>query len=185
MGKQVCSNGHQWKTRFQPVPSELRCPEDGCGLPAEPMLKARSGGPGLGTPESRPLADAHARFSGLVTEWPCFFADAVEGRRRRPGHNCWGPKDPHHLIPARFIRAHYGDLPDPELADILYAPIVGVPLCRAAHDAVERHSDYVYWHELDPELIAQCQEWERRYPDRKSLLEQLRLESPVKEATHA
>jgi hypothetical protein len=106
----------------------------------------------------------------------------VEGKRRRPGHSCWGQKDPHHLIPARIIKAHYGDLPDPELADILYAPIIGMPLCRAAHDAVERHFDYVYWHELDPELIVQCREWERRYPGRRSLLDQLRLESPVREA---
>jgi hypothetical protein len=111
MGNQVCSNGHRWKTRFQPASSELRCPEPGCGLPAEPTLKARSTALGGGAAEPKVLAEAHSRFSALVTEWPCFFADAVEGRPRRPDHNCWGPKDPHHLIPARFIKAHYGELP--------------------------------------------------------------------------
>src|ERR1700749_1029135 len=143
MGNQVCSNGHRWKTRFTPAPSELRCPEDGCGLPAEPTLKARLGGPGLGAPEARPLADAHARFSGLVTEWPCFF------KEHRCGHSRWGDIDPHHLIPADWIKQNFRDLPDIELADILYAPILGTPLCRKAHEAVEARTAYIHWHELD------------------------------------
>ena len=122
MGRQVCGNGHEWKTRFQPYPSELRCPKDGCGLSAEPSLKSKGGGLGSSAPESRILSDAHTRFSLLVTEWPCFFSE------RREGHGCWGPKDPHHLIPAAWIKATFRDLPDVDLASILYEPIVGVPL---------------------------------------------------------
>lgn len=181
MANYHCRHGHTWKGKSSLSkafdPAELICPK--CEAPAETFNG--TGQSSLRKAESGVLAEAHARFTTLVTEWPCFFADRANGVLRRPDHSCWGRKDPHHLIPARFIKAHYGDLPDPELADILYAPIIGVPLCRRAHDAVERHSDYVYRHELDPALIVQCQEWERRYPDRRSLLEQLRLESPVRE----
>jgi hypothetical protein len=173
MGKQICSNGHQWQSRFHPSPSELRCPEDGCGLPAEPTLKARSGGSGLSAPESRSLADAHARFSTLVTEWPCFF------REHRRGHTCWGDIDPHHLVPASWIKQTFRDLPDVELADILYAPIIGTPLCRKAHEAVEARTEFIHWHELDPELIEFCKAIEAKYPGRPSMLERLKLESPA------
>lgn len=179
MGKQTCRNGHDWKSRFQPSPAELRCPEPGCGLYAEPSLKAKSGGHGLQSePESSVLAEAHGRFSTLVTEWPCFFADKVSGQRRRPGHHCWGDIDPHHLIPADFIRKYFGDLPDPELADILYAPIIGVALCRTAHEAVEARTDFIHWQELDPELVVFCVRMDKRYPERRSLLERLKVESP-------
>lgn len=176
MAKQHCANGHQWKSAFQPRPSELRCPKDGCGLPAEPKLKARSG-PGLrAEPEPRILADAHSRFSTLVTEWPCFF------RARRKGHTCWGDLDPHHLVPASWIKQTFGDLPDVDLADILYAPIIGVPLCRKAHEAVEaRVSEFIYFDELEPECVQFCKEVDEKCPGRPSMLERLKLESPVRE----
>lgn len=181
MANYACRNGHAWQGKSSLSagfsPAELRCPE--CGAGAEPKLKQSSGRRNaVQAGESPVIAEAHARFTALVTEWPCWFTDRVEGKRRRPDHRCWGRRDPHHLIPASFIREHFGDLPDPELADILYAPIIGVPLCRAAHEAVERRSDYVYWHELDPELIDFCQRMDRRYPDRSSLTARLRLESP-------
>jgi hypothetical protein len=182
MGKQVCSNGHEWKTRFQPSPRERWCPEDGCGLPAEPSLKAKHGGPSLSKPESRVLADAHTRFSILVCEWPCWFAE------RRDAHSCWGDIDPHHLVPASFIKEQFGTLPDPELADILYAPIIGVSLCRKAHEAVEKRvSQFIFWHELDPECKDFCRRIDRKYASRhpkpQSMLERLKLESPQKSKT--
>lgn len=179
MGRQVCGSGHEWRSRFQPHPSELRCPEDGCGLPAEPTLKAKSGGLGSSASESRVLADAHSRFTSLVTEWPCFFAD------RPQGHTCWGDIDPHHLVPASWIKQTFRDLSDPELADILYAPIIGTPLCRKAHEAVEARTQFVYWHELGPELIEFCKQIEAKYPDRPSILERLKLESPIKQGAAA
>jgi hypothetical protein len=175
MGKQVCPNGHEWKSRFQPSPRELFCKEDGCGLPAEPSLRSKSSGPGLRASEARVVADAHSRFSSLVTEWPCFF------RSRRKGHTCWGDIDPHHLVPADWIRQTYRDLPDVDLADILYAPIIGTPLCRKAHEAVEaRLSEFIFWHELDAECIEFCKAIDAKHPGRPSMLERLKLESPVK-----
>jgi hypothetical protein len=179
MANYACANGHTWSGKSNLSkgfsPSELRCPEMGCSLPAEPKLKQGSGGMGSSAPESRVLADAHTRFSSLVTEWPCFFAD------RRAGHGCWGPRDPHHLLPASWLKATFGDLSDIDLADILYAPIIGTPLCRKAHEAVEARTEFIYWHELDPELIEFCKRKEEEFPGRPSLLERLKLESPVKE----
>ncbi len=176
MGRQVCPSGHEWKTRFNASPRERFCPEDGCGLPAEPTLKQRNGGAGLGAPEPRVIADAHTRFSSLVCEWPCWFSE------RRSGHTCWGDIDPHHLVPADWIRQTFRDLPDVDLGDILYAPIIGVPLCRKAHDAVERRvSEFIYWHELDPECVEFCKQVDAKHPGRPSMLERLKLESPIRE----
>jgi hypothetical protein len=177
MGKQVCGNGHEWKSRFQPSFAELRCPEDGCGLPAEPSLKA--GRSGLSKPEPRAIADAHTRFSSLVCEWPCWFRD------HRNGHTCWGDLDPHHLVPASWIKDTFRDLSDVELGDILYAPIIGTPLCRKAHDAVENRSAYIYWHELDPECAEFCKQVDARYPGRPSMLSRLELESPKRDSVAA
>jgi hypothetical protein len=179
MADYACSSGHTWSGKSSLSkgfsPSELRCPEMGCNLPAEPKLKARGNGRGSGATEPRVLADAHTRFSSLVTEWPCFFSE------HRRNHQCWGPKDPHHLLPASWIKATFRDLPDVDLADILYAPIIGVPLCRKAHEAVEARTEFIYRHELEPELLVFCERKEQEFPGRPSLLERLKLESPVKE----
>lgn len=189
MADYSCRNDHAWKgksslsPRFHP--SELRCPD--CGCQAEPKLKQSSGRRnGVQASESPIVAEAHARFTTLVTEWPCFLADKVAGKPRRPDHRCWGRKDPHHLVPADWIRRTFGDLPDVELADILYAPILGVPLCRlVGHEAVERAvSEHIYWHELDDEAKDFCRRIDERY-GRESMLERLRLECPVREAVSA
>lgn len=175
MGWQTCPSGHRWKSRFQAHPSELFCKE--CGEAAVPTLKAKTGGTGLSAaPESPILAEAHLRFTQLVTEWGCWARD------NRLGHRCWGPLDPHHLAPASWIRQTYRDLPDDELAAILYAPILGCPACRLFHEGLENRSEVIYFEELDPELIEFAQKVDRRYPDRPSLLARLELESPRKAA---
>jgi hypothetical protein len=180
MANYDCRNGHTWIARSNLSrgfsPAELRCPEDGCGLPAEPKLKASRSGGGLSKPESRVLTDAHTRFSTLVTEWPCWF------KEHRRGHSCWGDLDPHHLVPASWIKDTFRDLPDVDLGDILYAPIIGTPLCRKAHEAVENRSEHIYWHDLDPELIEFCKRVDAKHPGRPSMLSRLQLESPVREA---
>lgn len=174
-----CRNGHTWKSaKFKPQPHERMCRE--CGLPAEASLKSNAGSGLQKATEPRILADAHTRFSQLVTEWPCFL------EARRPGHKCYGPRDPHHLVPASWIKETYGDLSDPELADILYAPIVGCSLCRDGHEAVERRvSEFIFRRELDPELFAFCRKVDRRYPDRPSMVTRLELESPTSKAAAA
>lgn len=140
-------------------------------------MKSGASGLGLtGKSESRAMADAHTRFSSLVCEWPCFF------RGRRKGHSCWGGLDPHHLVPASWLRDTFHDLSDVELGDILYAPIIGVPLCRKAHEAVEaRVSEFIYWDELEPECVAFCKGIDEKYPGRPSMLARLELESPRRE----
>jgi hypothetical protein len=178
VGKHTCENGHEWKSRFQPAPSELRCPE--CGEYAQPKLKARNAGPGLrAQAESPTVAAAHERFTELVTEWPCW------AKAHRRDHRCWGPIDPHHLVPASWIKSTYGQLPSELLAEILYAPIIGAPLCRKAHEAVESRSLIIAWHELDDELKVFCRTLDERYPQLPSMLARLQLESPSESSGRA
>lgn len=55
------------------------------------------------------------------------------------------------MIEAQFLRCHFRGL-----WEIIYAPELGVALCReGAHDPVTRHSDYIF---LD-ELPARCVEF--------------------------
>lgn len=183
-----CANGchdgegvEPFKTEsFERQPHETNCPECGGRLLTgmERNARKRSGSSLRAKAETPAIAEAHARFSQLVTEWPCFFSDKVDGKRRRPDHKCWGPTDPHHAVPASWIREHYRDLSDVELAEILYAPIIGIPLCRRGHEEVEARTGYVYWHELDEELIAFVQSIDAKYPNRPSMLLRLEVESP-------
>jgi hypothetical protein len=77
-------------------------------------------------------------------------------------HHCSGPKDAHHLIPKNFIRQRFrGLLPEDELLEILFNPLIGAPLCRKAHDAVEAGSDRIYWQDLTDE----CLEYVGSLPD--------------------
>jgi hypothetical protein len=166
MANYRCPNGHEWKApgllspRFDPA--VLQCPE--CPARAETFANRKSGR-SAGTSTSPLERDLHKRFTELVTEWPCFFSDKVDGQPRRPGHECWGRLDPHHLVPVDHMVKQLGLGPE-----IVFDPIIGVPLCRRAHDAVEIRSDFVYWHELDPECIAFCR--------KHKLLSRLKIESP-------
>lgn len=108
--------------------------------------------------------DLHAHFTQAVTSWPCFFADRVDGRPRRPEHRCWGPIDPHHLVPVDYMM---------QLGlsyQVMYDPILGAPLCRLAREAVDGSIERIYWEELDPDCVAFC--------TRHGLLPRLELECP-------
>lgn len=183
MANYACRNGHTWKGKSNLShgfhPGELNCKE--CGERADPKLKQSASRNGVQAVESDLLAEAHERFSDLVTESPCFLADRIAGRPRRPDHRCWpaNHRDPHHLVPASWIKATFRDLPDVDLADILYAPIIGAPLCRVGHEAVEARTDFIYWHELDDEAKEFCRQVDEKYPGRPSMLARLELESPT------
>lgn len=178
MANYNCRNDHAWKGKSSLSPgfhpSETRCPE--CGEAAEPKMKQGGGRNGIQAVESPEIAEAHTRFSQLVTEWPCW------AKTHRPGHRCWGPVDPHHLVPASWIRHTFSDLPDDELALILYEPVIGAPVCRAYHEALENRSEVIAWHELDDEAKLFCKRIDERYPGHQSMYERLKLESPVREA---
>lgn len=135
------------------------------------------------TPAAR---NAREHFNAIVTagpDRPCFFADHTEaGEPRRPGHVCAGP---HHLVQKQWIKRYFGDLPTDELLAILFAPLLGAPLCRhGAHDPVTRRTAYIYFEELDPDLIDMCERLDRRYAAdwRPSLLARLEIECPKREA---
>ncbi|HVQ60398.1 MAG TPA: hypothetical protein VMS60_15975 [Solirubrobacterales bacterium] len=118
----------------------------------------------------------------------CFFADVTPALEpRRPRHECDGELDPHHLISKSWIQRTFNDLPEDELLEIKYAPIIGCPLCRAGHDALPanlKHGDRVFYEELDPDLIDFVQRVDRRYAKRgrPSMEARLELECPRREA---
>lgn len=132
--------------------------------------------------------EAREHFEAVVLAKPCYFTDVLyeEGPPRRPGHVCDGDCDAHHLIAKSWIQKHFGDLPEDELLAIKYAPIIGCPLCRAAHDALPANlkpGDRVYFEELDDDLIAFVVWVDERYgkPGRPSMLARLELECPRRE----
>ncbi len=175
MAHYACRNGHAWEGKSSLSrkfhSSELRCPE--CGSQNEPGMKSRA------RSESPAVAEAHTRFSELVTEWPCW------AKSHRSGHRCWGPVDPHHLVPAEWIRRTFADLPDDDLALILYEPVIGAPVCRAYHEALENRSEVIAWHELDDEAKIFCRRIDEQYPGHQSMYERLKLESPAGVSTDA
>jgi len=197
-----------YKTReFNRAPDETHCTKPGCGARLETGMernarkKAGKRGGRL-RDESSAEQIARATFSKLVCEWPCFallhracehclgngcIHDTGEvcvvcnGDKK---HHCRGRRNAHHLVPVDWLRDTFSDLPEPAFLDIAYAPILGAPACQHNfHAAIEARSDFIYWHELDPELIDFCKRIEAKYPDRPSLLERLKLESPAKEGT--
>lgn len=160
--------GHEVKVRFDPAPGERFCPEHGC--PLHPL----SGMGGQPQREGLPGEKAaKANFRRIVTRRPCFFLDRDEfGDRRRPGHTCTYPLDAHHLLPRSWLKREL-NLPPEELVAVMWDPLIGVPLCRAAHAAVERGVADIYREELNPDLIAWCEEFDAEHPDERSLVEQL------------
>jgi hypothetical protein len=69
-------------------------------------------------------------------------------------HHCTKPKDAHHLVPQRFTRKMFkAVLPEDQFVAILHNPLIGAPLCRKAHDAIEAKQDRIYFEDLTPECI--------------------------------
>jgi hypothetical protein len=132
--------------------------------------------------ETPSAKEARDLFNATVRANPCFFSDVTEaGEPRRPGHVCDGELDAHHLVEKQWIRRYFGDLPADELLAILFAPILGAPLCRyGAHEPVTRRMACIYFDELDEDLIAECRRIDERYalPSRPSLLARLEIECP-------
>lgn len=135
-------DGHLVKVGFKPSAGERFCPDHGCALRAAAPKRR-----GSGRSESEAERRARMSFNRAVCEWPCFF------QRHREGHHCTFPLDAHHLIPKQFIRQRLEVPDEAELLAVLYHPLIGAPLCRAAHEAVERGGDRIYWEELSEECI--------------------------------
>jgi hypothetical protein len=140
---------------------------------------------------------ARKEFSRLVCEWPCWAlkhrpCESCEGRGFNEGtgevcgacdgggaHHCRGRKNAHHLAPVDWMRATYGDLPEPDFLEIAFAPILGAPACQHNfHAALESRKAIIHFEELDPELIEWAQRLDAKYPSRPSMLHRLRIESP-------
>jgi hypothetical protein len=144
---------------------------------------------------------ARLHFNEVVKSWPCWFSwhrpcERCEGGGEiavplRSGgveygpqfidcpvcngdgkHHCTHPKDSHHLVPKDFIRQRFRTLPEPELLSILFNPLIGAPICRKAHEAVESGNDKIYWQDLTEE----CLEYVGSLPE--SVLVRLEIECP-------
>ena len=98
-------------------------------------------------------------FESAVLEEPCLF------RQTRPDHVCRGVRDAHHVIPKQYLRQRF-----PGRWGVIYDPAVGVTLCRAAHEAVTRHSDYVFWDEVPQRVID--------FAEARGILQRLERECP-------
>lgn len=119
---------------------------------------------------------AREHFNETVKDWPCWFrsrpGERIKGECEDCGgegamageqcsscrgygrHHCEGRKDAHHLIPKQYIRRMFqAVLPEPEFVAILFNPLIGAPLCRKAHDSIERGFDRIYWQDLSDECI--------------------------------
>lgn len=176
--KLLCRDGeHEVKVRFNPAPGERFCPEHGCQLVRLP--KAQRSSPKENLPGEKA---ARANFSRVVKANPCFFLDTDDfGNRRRPDHVCTYPLDAHHILPKGVLKRELS-LPPEEMVELIWNPLIGAPLCRAAHHLVEVGSDHIYWDELNPELIAFCERFDATHAGERSLLHRLQLESPEREA---
>ncbi len=178
--------GHPVQVRSNPPAGERICPDHGAPLspdnPAAP--KKTTGLRRSGSRESAAEKRARQRFYRVVCADPCFFSTIMpSGEKRRPGHRCRYPLDPHHLISKSWIKRELGELPETELLDLIWNPILGVCLCRGAHDAVEYgvgELDIIFRDEIAPALLVFCERFDAEHPDQRSLLAQLRLENPVR-----
>lgn len=167
-----CPEGHEVRVRsFSQRAGELICPEH-----RRPLIL-----PSARTAPRRTAKEKEAakRFAHVVCREPCFFSDQLpDGTPRREGHVCRYPLDPHHLIPKSWIE-NYIDLDEDDLIELKWNPIIGAPLCRNAHDAVEYSpSEYIYRDELSPALVVFCEEWDAAHPELRSLLGRLYEECP-------
>lgn len=133
---------------------------------------------------------ARRYFNNEVCGKRCFFADVDEfGEPRRPDHRCSYPLDGHHLVGKSWLEGNFPDLPEQDFLAIIFNPLIGAPLCRRAHDPVTINADYIYRHELRFEAIEFCESVDDQWGEillptdskRQSMLERLRLESPVRE----
>lgn len=95
---------------------------------------------------------AEAAFRQEVCSYGCFFA------AHRPGHVCQGRLQAHHLLPKRAIRNELRGEPEARLIEILYAPVIGAPLCAHAHHLVEMRREYIWWDELTQACIEFCKQ---------------------------
>jgi hypothetical protein len=94
---------------------------------------------------SKAEREARDRFRELVLRGPCLFSES------RPDHECDGELDPHHLIRKQLLRDAFMRRED--RLDHIYAPEIGVPLCRRAHELVTVHSTNVFREEVPARAV--------------------------------
>jgi hypothetical protein len=182
MGKLWCPEGeHEQKVAFQASAGERWCPKHGCHL--LPLPKKASGR-SLGSDRSSAETKARQHFNREVKSKRCFYSERIDGEARRKGHECTYPLDAHHLVEKQWIRREFGDLPEDELLEILYAVAIGAPLCRAGHENVKRL--LIHWHEVGDECKRFCLDIDERYGDNHpSMYERLRNECAFDQETRS
>jgi hypothetical protein len=96
--------------------------------------------------------EAKAHFRETVLSSPCLFAQT------RHNHDCDGPLDPHHVLRQSYLRTHFSTFGDAKWERV-HDPQNGVPLCRAAHDAITTRADWIMKHELPARVVDFAEDW--------------------------
>lgn len=190
--KLYCSNGctPPFKTEgFERQPHETHCDQAGCdgrlltGMERNARKKASRNNGRL-----RNQTDAESRAAEEFHELVAPTGEACWAKEARYGHVCSGNLEAHHIIPLDFWRRAFGDLPEEERLKLMYAPVIGAPLCGRFHasitPSVGGKKDTIYFTELDRELIEHCERLDLQYPDR-GVLARLQHECPIREEASA
>lgn len=183
-----------YRTReFNRAPDETHCPQfdtdtgEICGGRLETGMErnarrkaARSNG------RLRERTDAESRAAEEFHDRVAPSGEMCWAKIARKDHVCRGHLEAHHILPVDFWRQRFGDLPEEKLLALMYAPIIGAPLCGGFHaditPGVGGRRDRIYFDELDRELIEHCERLDLEYPGR-GVLARLQLECPIREPT--
>lgn len=196
--KLCCQNGctidgkPYYKTReFERQPDETHCPECGDGRLLTGMERNARKKASQRNGRLRNQSDAESRAAEEFHERVAPSGEACWAKTARHGHVCRGRIEAHHILPLDWWRKAFGDLPEDELLALMYAPVIGAPLCGGFHVAVTPgvggRKDFIYFNELDRELIEHCERLDLEYPNR-GVLARLEFEcpfAPEQEAAHA
>ena len=159
---------------FERQPHETNCPKCGARLETGMERNARKKAAKRGG-RLRDQSDAESRaaeeFHDIVASLGCW------AKENRQGHICSGRVEAHHILEAQWWRRVFGDLPEEKLLALVYAPVIGAPLCGRFHAGVTANREFIYFNELDRELIEHCERLDLEYPSR-GVLARLQLECP-------
>lgn len=102
-------------------------------------------------PATEAEREAMARFKAEGAGEPCLLASD-------PDHECDGPMERHHLISKSWLGTNFKFVE--RSYAIVWAPEIGVNLCRSGHERVTSRFRPVYHHEVPERARRWARRWE-------------------------